>query len=248
MSSYQLSYTMLNERSLAIICLAARVGKRTETGSKEYFPGADQSRVFEFFYSKFVRPLDSVWRQIPRQKRQDLLEEYYPDVDNVHSYLSQRGFMSVLKKLCSHWFEDIEKYMPDVLFLMPEQFKVAPTKNSSKNNKPAPTHLLEAPAKHSTRNTPPPKDAEPKSLLSTKRKREGAGEHEDKPRVAKRTRLVTPKSTSGSESPSPSPSPSLQKQQQRQREERWLSEKEVARVGRRPQGNQWKSHITPLRI
>ncbi|KXH50025.1 hypothetical protein CSIM01_07283 [Colletotrichum simmondsii] len=246
MSSYQLSYTMLNERSLAIICLAARIGKKTETGSKEYFPFAAQSRVFEFFYSKFVRPQDSVWRQIPGQKRQDLLEEYYPDVGNVHSYLSKRGLKSILKKLCSHWFEDIEKHMPDVLFLMPEQFKVAPTKNDPKNNKPAPTQPLEAPAKHSTKNMPPPKNAEPNSLLSIKRKREGAGEHEDKPRVAKRTRLVTPKSTSGSESPSPSPS--LQQQQQRQREERWLSEKEVARVGRRPQGYQWKSHITPLRI
>ncbi|KXH51547.1 hypothetical protein CNYM01_09708 [Colletotrichum nymphaeae SA-01] len=246
MSSYQLSYTMLNARSLAIICLAARIGKKTETGSKEYFPDDAQSRVFEFFYSKFVRPLDSVWRQIPRQKRQDLLEEYYPDVDNVHSYLSERGFKSVLKTLCSHWFQNIEKHMPDVLFLMPEQFKVAPIKNDSKNNKPASTHPLEAPAKHSTKNTPPPKDAEPKLPVSTKRKREGAGEHEDKPRVAKRTRLVTPKSTSDSESPSPRHS--LQQQQQQQREERWLSEKEVARVGRRPQGNQWKSHITPLRI
>ncbi|KAK1457214.1 hypothetical protein CCUS01_01681 [Colletotrichum cuscutae] len=246
MSSYQLSYTMLNERSLAIICLAARIGKKTEAGSKEYFPGAAHSRVFEFFYSKFVRSQDSVWRQVPRQMRQDLLEEYYPDVDNVHSYLSERGFKSILKKLCSHWFEDIEKHMPDVLFLMPEQSKVAPTKNDSKNNKPASSHPLEAPAKHSTKNPSPPKDAEPKSLLSTKRKREGAGEHEDKPRVAKRTRLMTPKSTSGSESPSPSPS--LQRQQQLQREERWLSEREVARIGRRPQGKKWKSQITPLHV
>lgn len=237
MSTTQFSYTVLGEQRLALICLTAQLAKKIkETGVKDHFSVAAHSRVFNFFLSKSVAPPDSVWRQIPHNKRHDLLDDHYSSASNFTSYLSEQGLKKLVTKRCSQWFEEIKRHMSEILFLVPEQSKVAPNKNDSKNNTPASSHSPGKPAKHSAKNTPTPKSAEPKSLLSTKRRCEGAGEHEDEPRVAKRTRLVAP-------------SPGLRQQQQQEQEpQRWLSDEEVARVGRQPQGKKWKSQIAPLRV
>ncbi|KXH55515.1 hypothetical protein CSAL01_05345 [Colletotrichum salicis] len=177
MSSPGFSYSVLDQQCMAIICLAGKLANRTqETGSQDYFPIAAHSRIFEGFVNQFIRPKTSVIHQIPLEKRIDLIEEYYREANCFQNY-NKQGQQKSLKRMFSIW-------------------------DNSTTNTPASPHSPEKPVKDSTKKTPTPKKAEPKSLLSTKRRREGSEEHEGEACGSKRTRLVTPKSTSGSKSPS----------------------------------------------
>ncbi|KAL2880831.1 hypothetical protein SGCOL_003858 [Colletotrichum sp. CLE4] len=202
MSSPEFSYSVLGPQCMAIICLAGKLANRTQkTGSEDYFPSAAHSHIFEGFVNHFIRPKTSVIHQIPLEERIDLIEEYYREANCFQNY-SKEGQQKSLKRMFSIWFEDIKRCMPEMLFLMPTQSKKAPKKDNSTTNTPASPHSPGKPVKHSTKNTPTPKKDEPKSLLSTKRRREGSEEHEGEARGSKRKRLVTPKSTSGLKSPS----------------------------------------------
>ncbi|WYZ34252.1 hypothetical protein EsH8_I_000528 [Colletotrichum jinshuiense] len=222
MYASQPTFFVLGDSRLALICLAAKlfVWDNTTTGS-----GADkwlesyQLTTFHTFLSHFVKPKKAVWRQIPLSERRRLLEVKYPASIKI-----DEADDDTISSLFSHWYRDLERYMPEVMFLQQHMQPAATmnTNNTSKNKAPA-TKMSETAKKLPNKRT---RDEDEQKEAKTLKKTKLAGPSDKKPST---TTTTTAKA------------PTAEKPQQR-----WLSEEEVARIGRRPQGKTWKSKISPI--
>ncbi|OHF04442.1 hypothetical protein CORC01_00294 [Colletotrichum orchidophilum] len=296
MSDSQPSYLVLGVPRLALICLAAKLYVQTQaTGVQKYFESSYHFDTFNLFLSHFIKPTQSIWRQIPNTERRGLLEEYYPTAAALDIY-SEQGYERDFTQLCSRWFRDTKLLMPEVLFMMSKQSAVALNQKNLTNN-PASVDYMKKLVKPSVKHTATTKLIDTKPLMPTKRRRQE--EQEVEVSVKKRAKLVTPgaktfsttalittkdtsfekkklavpvvkhpqtttltatKNTSSGKLKLAAPGSitssttvftatkdtSAEKSILQQPKQRWLSDKEVGRIGRRPQGQGWRSKITPL--
>ncbi|KZL75697.1 hypothetical protein CT0861_05317 [Colletotrichum tofieldiae] len=231
---------------LALICQAAKIRAIPTTDSATDLLESDQVRNFSTSVSHFISPRHSVWRQMSESERCRLLEARYPKSANG----DQMADACTFNKLFKEWYRDLVHYMPEVLLMTPRQPTVAVARNIKPNrstrfqeDQDGSSRYQEA---HYTLNSHiVAKDANTEKTfhIVIRRIRDGAKQIEalaskrTKPTPSSRTRLTTLSSISVAAEDT-----GTDKLQQQYR----LSDKVMARLGRRHKAPARKSKSTPI--
>ncbi|TQN71113.1 hypothetical protein CSHISOI_04342 [Colletotrichum shisoi] len=115
------SLDALDEPSLALVCQAARIAAQPTTGDATDLLETKQIETFTIFVSRFVKPRNSVWRQISAPERSRLLEARYPQSTNTNGKADAHSFTQIFRK----WYGDLTRLMPEIFYMVPRRPVVA---------------------------------------------------------------------------------------------------------------------------
>ncbi|KAJ0165644.1 hypothetical protein CTA2_10508 [Colletotrichum tanaceti] len=111
------SLDSLDEPRLALICQAARIAAHPTTGDATDLLETKQVDTFATFVSRFVKPRNSVWRQISAPERSRLLEARYPESTSTNGKADAHNFTRIFRE----WYGDLIRLMPQVLYMAPRR-------------------------------------------------------------------------------------------------------------------------------
>ncbi|GJC91686.1 hypothetical protein ColKHC_00512 [Colletotrichum higginsianum] len=177
------SLDTLDEPCLALVCQAARIAAHQTTDDATDLLETKQIDTFTIFVSRFVKPHNSVWRQISAPERSRLLEARYPESTNTNRKADAHSFTQIFRE----WYGDLTRLMPEVFCMAPRRPVVAVAREAPPSGS---TPAL--PLESSTQQTTTSELAEMKKPLHSSIKRLRDEEHITEAFVSKKRKLAAP--------------------------------------------------------